>query len=142
MILIGLIIMVAAIVIGVAGVIANAGAEHALTGDFTLFGYHVTGSTGALFLYGIVVGAVGVLGLSLLLTGARRTSRRERVARTQLKQSRRNEAALAQQRDDLADTGAQTSTVRHADTTTGSARSWKHPFGGQQGPPSTPRPAH
>lgn len=143
MILIGLIILVAAVVIGVAGVLANAGAEHALTGDFTLFGYHVTGSTGALFLYGIVVGGVGVLGLSLLLTGARRTSRRGRAARSQLKQSRRNEAALAQQRDDLADSGTQTSTGRHTDTTTtGNARSWKHPFGGQQGPPSTPRPAH
>ncbi|WP_433604591.1 hypothetical protein [Prescottella agglutinans] len=143
MVLIGLIILVAAIVIGVAGVLANAGAEHALTGDFTLFGYHVTGSTGALFLYGIVVGAVGVLGLSLLLAGARRTSRRGRVARNQLKQSRRNEAALTQQRDDLADAGTQTSTGRRADaTTTGSARSWKHPFGGRQEPPSTPRLAH
>ncbi|GAB2647611.1 hypothetical protein ABI214_01845 [Prescottella soli] len=150
MILIGLIIMVAAIVIGVAGVLANAGAEHALTGDFTVFGYHVTGSTGALFLYGIVVGAVGVVGLSLLLTGARRTSRRGRAARNELERSRRNEAALTQQRDALADAGTQTSTGQHADTrahaaadtTAGGGRSWKHPFGGPQGPSSTPRPAH
>ena len=41
-----------------------------------MFGYHVTGSTGTLFLYGIVVGALGLLGPSLLLAGARRTSRR------------------------------------------------------------------
>jgi hypothetical protein len=46
----------------------------------------VTGSTGALFLYGIVVGVAGLLGLSLLLAGARRTSRRGRVARRGLKQ--------------------------------------------------------
>jgi hypothetical protein len=31
-----------------------------------VFGYHVTGSTGTLFRYGIVVGAIAVLGLSLL----------------------------------------------------------------------------
>jgi hypothetical protein len=41
-----------------------------------LMGYHVTGSIGTLFLYGVVVGAVGLFGLSLMLAGARRTSRR------------------------------------------------------------------
>lgn len=40
-----------------------------MTGDFTVFDYHVTGSTGTLFLYGIVVGAVAVAGLTLLLAG-------------------------------------------------------------------------
>ena len=59
---------------GVGGVLANSGSGHALTHGFAVFGYHVTGSTGTLFLYGIVVGAAGVLGLSLLLAGARRTS--------------------------------------------------------------------
>ncbi|HXO23785.1 MAG TPA: GlsB/YeaQ/YmgE family stress response membrane protein, partial [Streptosporangiaceae bacterium] len=42
---------------------------HPLTHHFAVFGYHVTGSTGTLFLYGIVVGALGLLGLSLLLAG-------------------------------------------------------------------------
>jgi hypothetical protein len=66
-----------------------------------VFGYHVTGSTGALFLSGIVVGAVGLAGLSLLLAGARRTSRRGRAARQGLRQSRRETAAVSQDRDDL-----------------------------------------
>jgi hypothetical protein len=44
----------------VAGVLSNAGSGHALTHPFLVFGYHVTGSTGALFLYGIVVGAVAL----------------------------------------------------------------------------------
>ncbi|WP_368680856.1 hypothetical protein R1X32_11930 [Rhodococcus opacus] len=35
-----------------------------------MFGYHVTGSTGTLFLYGIVVGAVGLSGSALLLQPA------------------------------------------------------------------------
>jgi hypothetical protein len=62
---------------------------------FAVFGYHVTGSTGLLFLYGMVVGAVGVAGLSLLLAGARRTARRG------LRQSRQETAAVSRDRDDL-----------------------------------------
>ena len=61
------------------------------------------GSAGTLFLYGIVVGAVGVAGLSLLLAGARRASRRGRAARRALRQSRRETAAITQDRDDLLD---------------------------------------
>jgi hypothetical protein len=75
-IIIGLVILVAAVVAGVAGVLSNSGSGHALNHNFAAFGYHVTGSTGTLFLYGIVVGAVGLLGLSLLLAGARRTAAR------------------------------------------------------------------
>ena len=102
-IILGLVILVAAVAAGVGGVLANSGSGHALTHGFAVFGYHVTGSTGTLFLYGIVVGAVGVLGLSLLLAGARRTSRRGRDARRGLKQSRRETAAAGAARDDLID---------------------------------------
>jgi hypothetical protein len=99
-VIIGLVILVAAVIAGVAGVLTNSGHAHA-TGHFAVFGYHVTGSTGTLFLYGIVVGAVGLAGLSLLLAGARRTSRRGRAARQDLRQSRRETAAVSQDRDDL-----------------------------------------
>ncbi|HEX5298866.1 MAG TPA: hypothetical protein VFW50_17930 [Streptosporangiaceae bacterium] len=102
-IIIGLVILIAAVVTGVAGVLSNSGSEHALTHPFAVLGYHVTGSTGTLFLYGIVVGALALLGLSLLLAGARRTSRRGREARRGLTQSRRETAAAAQDRDDLLD---------------------------------------
>ena len=78
-----------------AGVLTNSGSGHALTRGFEVFGYHVTGSTGTLFLCGIVVGAAGMLGLSLLLAGARRTSRRGREARRGLHQSRRETALSA-----------------------------------------------
>ena len=100
-VLIGLVILVAAVVVGVAGVLAN-GDGHPLTDQFAVFGYHVTGSTGVLFLYGIVVGAVGMFGLSLLLAGARRTARRGRTARRDLKQSRREAAVVSQDQRDLA----------------------------------------
>ena len=102
-VILGLIILVAAVVVGVAGVLSNGGSGHALSHGFALFGYHVTGSTGTLFLYGIVVGAIGLFGLSLLLAGARRTSRRGSDARRGLKQSRRETAAASQARDDLID---------------------------------------
>ncbi len=102
-IIIGLAILIAAVVAGVAGVLSNSGSGHALTHPFAVFGYHVTGSTGTLFLYGIVVGALALLGLSLLLAGARRTSRRGREARRGLSKSRRETAAVSQDRDDLLD---------------------------------------
>jgi hypothetical protein len=97
-VVLGLIILVAAVVVGVAGVFNNVGSGHALAHGFSVFGYHVTGSTGALFLYGIVVGAAAMLGLGLLLAGARRTSRRGRAARRELKQSR-GQTAVSQDRD-------------------------------------------
>src|ERR1039457_3508349 len=97
----GLVILIAAVAAGVAGVLSNSGGGHPLTHPFAVFGYHVTGSAGTLFLYGIVVGALGLLGLSLLLAGARRTSRRGREARRGLTQSRRKTAAASQDRDDL-----------------------------------------
>ena len=101
-VILGLVILVAALIAGVAGVLANGGHAHAVT-HFAVFGYHVTGSTGTLFLYGIVVGALAMAGLSLLLAGARRTSRRGRDARRGLAQSRRETAAVSADRDDLRD---------------------------------------
>ncbi|WP_405166216.1 hypothetical protein [Nocardia sp. NBC_01499] len=89
LVIIGLVVLLAAVIIGVIGVFANSGGAHALTDNFAVFGYHVTGSTGVLFLYGIVVGAIGLAGLSLLLAGARRTARRGAVARRELAETRR-----------------------------------------------------
>jgi hypothetical protein len=100
-IILGLIILVAAAVAGVAGVLTNHGSAHQLPHRFTVLGYHFNGSTGRLFLYGIVVGAVAMFGLSLLLSAARRTSRRGSVARQGLQQSRDETAAVTEDRDHL-----------------------------------------
>jgi len=102
-IVLGLVILIAAVVVGVAGVLGNHGIHHALVHSFAVFGYHVTGSNGRLFLYGIVVGAVGVAALGLLLAAARRTSRRGSAARRSLRQSREETAAVSRDRDDLLD---------------------------------------
>src|SRR5580692_4544862 len=105
-IILGLIILVAAIIVGVAGVFGNGG-THGLTHGFSVLGYHVTGS-GTVFLYGIAVGVVALFGLLLLLAGVRRTSRRGRAARRGLRQSQRETAesreetaAVTKDRDDL-----------------------------------------
>jgi hypothetical protein len=144
-IVLGLIILVAAVVAGVAGVLGNGGSGHAVT-HFAAFGYHVTGSTGTLFLYGIVLGAVGLFGLSLLLAGARRTSRRGSVARRGLRQSRRETAAASRERDDLIDqreaARTETASAQRNGAPSGnghlspddSRRGWLHPFGQRPAP--------
>ncbi|ELP67203.1 hypothetical protein ACKI1I_37195 [Streptomyces turgidiscabies] len=101
MIILGLVILVAAVVIGVAGVVSNSGGAHDLTGGFSVFGVDVTGSTGTLFLCGIVVGAAGLLGLSLLLAGASRGSRRGGTGRHGVRRSRRATAVPENERDAL-----------------------------------------
>ncbi len=74
LVIVGLIVLLVAAIVATVGVLSNAGAAHPLT-DFSVFGYHLTGSTGTLFLFGIAVGAVASLGLCLLLAGAWRTAR-------------------------------------------------------------------
>ena len=111
-VIVGLVVLLAAVIVGFTGVLTNAGAAHPLTENFSVFGYHVTGSTGTLFLFGIVIGAVGMLGLCVLLAGARRTAGRGRDARHELKRSQRETAFLNRDRDKLleqqqgADTGS------------------------------------
>jgi len=93
-VIIGLIVLLVAVIVGMVGVLGNAGAAHPLTENFAVFGYHVTGSTGTLFLSGIVVGAVAMLGMSALLAGARRAATRGHDARRELARSRRETAFL------------------------------------------------
>lgn len=102
-IFIGLVLLIAAVVVGVVGVLTNSGDEHAITDGFSVFGYDVTGSTGTLFLYGIVVGAVGLLGLSLLMAGARRSSRKARNARREAKDARKEATEAQHDRDRIAE---------------------------------------
>ena len=67
--------------------LSNAGGTHELSDGFAVFGYHITGSTGTLFLDGMVVGAVALLGLALLLGGGPAEVARGTSARRALEQS-------------------------------------------------------
>jgi len=99
--ILGLLILALSVLAGVSGVLSNMGATHALGTDFGVAGLHLSGlSVGQLFLYGIVVGAVAMLGLSMLLgTFSRRMA--SRGARRDLKGSQRETQALRLDRERL-----------------------------------------
>jgi hypothetical protein len=123
-VIVGLIVLVVAGIVAITGVLANAGPAHPLTGNFSVFGYHITGSTGTLFLFGIVIGALAMLGLSVLLAGARRTAGRGRDARLELRRSQRESAFLNRDRDLLLE---QQRSGRDVDAALASAEPTTHP---------------
>jgi hypothetical protein len=98
-VIVGLVVLLFAVIVGVIGVLNNAGAAHPLSENFSVAGYHVTGSTGTLFLFGIVIGALAMLGLSMLLAGALRTAGRGRDARRELQRSQRETEFVNRDRD-------------------------------------------
>jgi hypothetical protein len=98
-VIVGLIVLFAAVTVGYMGVQTNAGPTHPLTENFAVFGYHVTGSTGTLFLSGIVIGAAAMLGLSMFVAGTRRTASHRRNARREPKRSQREAALVNRDRD-------------------------------------------
>ncbi len=99
LVIIGLIVMFVAVIVAIVGVLSNAGPNHLLSDSFSVFGYHVTGSTGTLFLFGIVVGAVAAIGLGLLLAGARRTAALAHDAQRDARRYRRETAFINRERD-------------------------------------------
>lgn len=101
MMFLGLLVLLAAAGVAASGVASNWGPEHLLGQDFSVLGLHLGGlSTGQLFLYGIIVGVVAMLGLSMLagIFNRRLASRR---SRRELKGSRRETDALRTDRDRL-----------------------------------------
>jgi uncharacterized membrane protein len=104
LVILGLLILLAAVIAAVTGVLANSGPTHPLAEDFSVFGYHVTGSTGTLFLFGIAIGAVAMLGMSVLLAGARRTAGRGQAARRELARAERETTFLNRDRAALLET--------------------------------------
>jgi hypothetical protein len=65
LVIVGSILLLVATLVTIVGVPSNAGAAH----PPAVFGYHVTWSTDTLFLFGILVGAVALPGLSMLVAG-------------------------------------------------------------------------
>jgi hypothetical protein len=100
-VIIGLLILVAAAGVAVAGVAANSGSTHPLGDSFVIFGQSVTGlSIGQVFLFGIILGVVAMLGLAMLFgTFNRRLA--SRGSRRALKGSQRESATLRLDRERL-----------------------------------------
>ncbi|MGW0181416.1 hypothetical protein [Nocardia sp. NPDC003345] len=118
-IVLGLVLAVAALAAGVAGVAANTSDTNKLTSDFSVFDYQFSGTTGELFLIGIVIGVVGGLGVGMVAAGALRSTRTGLATRRELRQTRR-EAAAAQK--DLAKTRDSAKTAPA--TATATAPTW------------------
>ncbi|MFD4947962.1 hypothetical protein ACFWNT_36980 [Streptomyces sp. NPDC058409] len=115
-VILGLIILIAAVVVAVVGVLTNAGSAHQLTDGFSIFGHHVTGSTGTLFLYGIAIGVLAMFGLSLVVAAVRRPSRHSRTSRRELRQPGRESAADRDEAIGPRETGrAETAPARGSD---------------------------
>ncbi|HEU5355885.1 MAG TPA: hypothetical protein VFU65_15540 [Actinocrinis sp.] len=104
MLVVGLLLLAAAVAVGAAGVAANTGTEHQLSNGFTLFGYHLHGSAGRLYLAGMVIGAVAMLGFMMVADGLRRDA----ALRRELGRFRRD--ARARRRAE-ADTAGKTAPV-------------------------------
>lgn len=101
-VILGLLVLIVAVSVAVAGVVGNSGAAHPTSDSFAIFGQHLGSlSTGQLFLYGIIVGAVAMLGLSMLL-GAFTRRLASHGARKQLKGSQQETSDVRADRDRLA----------------------------------------
>jgi hypothetical protein len=74
MLVLGLIVLTAAVVVGSVGVASNTGAAHQLPDGFSFLGYHVHGSVGEVFFGGMVVGVIGMIGLVMVVDGLRRNA--------------------------------------------------------------------
>lgn len=100
-IVIGLIVLIVAAILAVAGVGTNMDSSHSLGGDFAIFGQHLnSASTGQLFLYGIIIGIGAALGLSILYAAFLRRLSSRRLRR-ELKDSRGETTALRMDHDRL-----------------------------------------
>lgn len=97
MIALGLVILVLAGITGAAGVLGNSGSDHVVT-NVSIFGADFTGSSGRLLLYGIVLGAVGMLGLNMVLAGAGRGFKNKVRTHHEIKQSHQREGELEEER--------------------------------------------
>ena len=139
MLIVGLLLLAAAVLVGVAGVAANTGSEHQLAGGFAIFGYHVHASSGKLLLAGLLIGAVGMLGFLMATEGLRRNAalRRELFRfRRQARVQARAKASVAPAPTERvlartapapsggpADTGTSASTSKGTDTGAGKGTS-------------------
>jgi len=101
-VIIGLLILISAVVVAVFVIASNGGAAHSVGDNFVLFGQPLhCPLIGQLFLAGILVGVVAMLGMSMLMGAFGRQSA-SRGSRRELDGSRRETAAFRADRDRLA----------------------------------------
>lgn len=99
MILLGLLLMLGAVALSSAVIWANQDVFEKPAGTFTLLGYSVDLSVTQVFLGGLVLGALALMGLVMIMSGTGRRARRRAVTRRQL---REQETQLREQESQLA----------------------------------------
>lgn len=93
MIVLGLLLLIAAVAVGAAVAVANTAAT-SLEG----FGYSLSGLTlGGIFLVGMALGALALLGLLMLLGGARRRRAKRVAQRREVESVRSEQETLAEE---------------------------------------------
>jgi hypothetical protein len=102
MVALGLLLLVVAAVVALVGVVTNLGSSHQIGRTVDLLGYHLHGSTGKLLLVGVIIGAVGMLGLNMLMAGIGRGFKRSISQRKEHRWERRQTKAVVEDRDHLA----------------------------------------
>ncbi|MFC9872747.1 hypothetical protein [Nocardia salmonicida] len=124
----GLVLFIAAVVIGTAGVLSNSGPTHTLSDDFSLLGYHINATSGTLFLWAVVLGALGMLGLVLLTAGAHRSSQRLRQTKADLRLARRTNTSGRIFRPS-AEPKEKATVLAKTPRSASAGRTWRRPFG-------------
>jgi len=82
LLILGLLIVAAAAAIGAVGFLDNRGTDHTLASGFDAFGRTMHGSSGQLFIWGLVIGVAAMIGLMLFFVGVRGELAKHRAVRT------------------------------------------------------------
>jgi hypothetical protein len=97
-ILLGLLLILGAVALSSAVIWANPDVFAQSAGTFTLLGYTVELTVTQVFMAGLIIGALGFMGIVMAMSGAGRRARRRAVTRRQL---REQEAQLREQESQL-----------------------------------------
>lgn len=95
---IGLVLLVIAALIALVTGLGNSGSDHALT-NFSAFGIDIDASSGRVYIYGVAVGAVGMLGLNMFLAGIGRGMKNKIRTHQELKAERKENEHLHHELD-------------------------------------------
>jgi ABC-type Na+ efflux pump permease subunit len=101
MIVAGLLVLLAVGAIGIARITAYNGTTHSSPFRLDVTGYHLQGPGSRLFLFGLLIGALAMLGLSTMVAGLGRGFRRRPAARQLLTGSRQPTSALQEHNDQV-----------------------------------------
>ena len=129
MVALGLVLLVLAVLLTLGVVLFNTDPANAEVFGVTLSNV----SVGALFLVGVITGALGALGLTLWLGGAARKRHKRVEAKRQVRSARGEAETLAEENARLAEQLERERTATHSATTTAHAAPSTEPYPSSDG---------